>query len=92
MTKKAMLLHPDDNSAVAVEDISKDETVEIVCKGALTNTITALADVPFGFKISVQEIPESRDILKYGQVIGMASCNVAQGDRLHIENIKGLRA
>ena len=92
MTKKAMLLHPDDNSAVAVEDISKDESVEIVCKGATTKTVNALADVPFGFKISTRDIQEGQNILKYGQVIGMASCNVSEGDRLHIENIKGLRA
>lgn len=92
MTKKAMLLHTRDNSAVAVEDILKGEPVDIVCKGAVTKTVTALADVPFGFKISTREIRESQDILKYGQVIGMASCNVARGDRLHIENIKGLRA
>ena len=92
MNKKAMLLHASDNSAVAVEDILKDETVEIVCKGEVTKNIVAKADIPFGFKVSTEDTKENSNILKYGQVIGMASCPVAQGDRLHVENIKGLRA
>ena len=92
MNKKAMLLHSSDNSAVAVEDILKGNAVDIVSKGIVTKTIVALADIPFGFKISVEDIEENKHIFKYGQVIGMASCGVATGERLHIENIKGLRA
>ena len=89
--KRALIMHPDDNVATAVEEIQAGEEVAIPAAGT-TLALYAIEPIPFGFKIALQEIPQGQIIRKYGETIGKASQPIAKGALVHIHNLEGTRA
>ena len=89
--KRALIMHPTDNVATAVEEIQCGEEVAVPLVGAAL-TLCAIEAIPFGFKIALQEIPQGQIIRKYGETIGTASQPIARGALVHIHNLEGTRA
>ena len=89
--KRALIMHPTDNVATAVEEIQGGEEVAIPVVGTAL-TLCAIEAIPFGFKIALQEIPQGQIIRKYGETIGKASQPIAKGALVHIHNLEGTRA
>lgn len=89
--KRALIMHPHDNVATAVEEIQGGEEVAIPVVGTAL-TLCAIEAIPFGFKIALQEIPQGQIIRKYGETIGIASQPIAKGALVHIHNLEGTRA
>lgn len=89
--KRALIMHPTDNVATAVEEIQDGEEVAIPVVGTAL-TLRAIEAIPFGFKIALQEIPQGQIIRKYGETIGTASRPIAKGALVHIHNLEGTRA
>jgi altronate dehydratase small subunit len=89
--KRALIMHPTDNVATAVEEIQDGEEVAIPVVGTAL-TLRAIEAIPFGFKIALQEISQGQIIRKYGETIGTASQPIAKGALVHIHNLEGTRA
>ena len=89
--KRAVIMHPSDNVATAVEEIQPGEEV-VVPVGREALSLQALERIPFGFKIALQEIPQGAIIGKYGEAIGKASQSIAEGAMVHVHNLEGMRA
>ena len=89
--KRALIMHPHDNVATAVEEIQAGEEVAIPVVGTPL-TLRAVEAIPFGFKIALQEIPRGQIIRKYGETIGTAGRSIAKGALVHIHNLEGTRA
>jgi altronate dehydratase small subunit len=89
--KRALIMHPDDNVATAVEEIQPGEEVAAIL-GNDSQAIQAGESIPFGFKIALVEIPMGEIIKKYGEAIGRASSTIARGSQVHIHNLEGIRA
>jgi altronate dehydratase small subunit len=89
--KRAILMHPQDNVATAVEEVEPGDEVRI-SGGAETRTLHAVESVPFGFKIALEEIPRGAFILKYGETIGKAGVSIPKGALVHVHNLEGTRA
>ncbi len=89
--KRALIMHPYDNVATALEEIRAGEEVAVPVVGTAL-TLRALEAIPFGFKIALQEIPKGEIIRKYGETIGRAGTNVPKGALVHIHNLEGTRA
>jgi altronate hydrolase len=77
-TAPVVRLHPLDNVLVASRRLAKDTAVE---------GVRALQDVPAGHKIAVTAIPVGHPILKYGQVIGVATQAIPAGAHVHSHNL-----
>ncbi len=75
-----------DNVAVALNDLPKDKEVKTE-----KQTISIKADIPFGHKVALTDIREGERIIKYGQVIGVATANIRAGSHVHTHNMVGLR-
>ncbi|MEW5912746.1 MAG: UxaA family hydrolase [Thermodesulfobacteriota bacterium] len=90
--KRALALHPQDNLAVAAQDIGPGDPVRVEFKDGATRQVKAVEAVPFGFKIALVDIAQGGELLKYGQVIGRASQPIAAGQQIHIHNAQGQRA
>ena len=45
-------------------------------------------DLETGHKVSLADIKEGEDIIKYGYPIGRATCNIAEGEHVHSHNMK----
>ena len=91
MPKRALIMHPYDNVATAVEEIQAGEDVAVPT-GATTRSLQALEAIPFGFKIAIQAIPSGQIIRKYGETIGTANTEIRKGALVHIHNLEGTRA
>ncbi len=76
---KAIRIHPDDNVAVALEDIRKGETVL---------NVTAAEDIARGHKIALCAIPAGGAVVKYGNPIGLAKADIPAGAWAHVHNVR----
>jgi altronate hydrolase len=73
-------LHPSDNVVVAVRRLAPGTTLA-------AEAVTAGAAIPSGHKIATAPIPSGAAVRKYGQVIGVATADIAPGDHVHVHNL-----
>ena len=78
---KLIQIHSGDNVAVALEDITRGEALEM-------GGLTALEDVRRGHKIALRPIPAGGDVVKYGCVIGQAREDIPAGAWVHVHNVR----
>lgn len=83
--KKVVQIEPEDNVAVAVQDISAGERVD--CSG---QEITARNNVLKGHKIALVHIPQGERIIKYAVAIGRSSQDISPGDHVHSHNVEDI--
>lgn len=83
---KVIILDETDNVATAVVDIAPGERVE-----AGTRDVVAVEAIPFGHKIALVSIAHREVILKYGESIGLAEGDIAQGACVHVHNVDSQR-
>ena len=65
--------------------------VEMRDKKGISEIITVKGDVPYGHKIAVADIDKGQPIMKYGESIGRASCDIKNGDYVHVHNLDAMR-
>ena len=90
MKNNTVMMKPIDKVAVALMNIPKG-TVVSVSSGEITFTVELKDDIEFGHKFAVVPIQSGEDILKYGEVIGMAVKDIDAGEHVHVHNLEGKR-
>ncbi|HEY0281261.1 MAG TPA: altronate dehydratase family protein [Rhizomicrobium sp.] len=73
-------LHPADNVVVALNPIPAGTTIA-------RENVTTLDAIPFGHKIAIRPIKTGEPVRKYGQVIGVATKDIAPGAHVHVQNV-----
>jgi altronate dehydratase small subunit len=86
--KKAMRIDPKDNTATALSDIEAREKVILVSKSEQVGEVTAKQAIPLGHKLALASIGKGDKVLKYGEVIGLATQLINEGDYVHIHNVE----
>jgi len=71
---KTLQIHPLDNVAVALEDISVGDGL-------------AVEDIPAAHKISLRPIAKGESVIKYGHTIGAATVDIPAGHWVHVHNV-----
>lgn len=79
---RCLQLHPDDEVAVAAQDLSPGTAV---LAGSVT--VNVRDRVPAGHKVATADIPAGAQVHKYGQVIGVATRDIACGEHVHTHNL-----
>lgn len=78
----AVQLRPQDNIAVAAQHLLAGAAVPV------NGTQVTLGErIGLGHKIAVRPIKKGEAILKYGQIIGFASEDIAPGSLVHVHNV-----
>lgn len=85
-----IILNDNDNVATAVQVLTKGQKAR-VRRNREEVEILMTEDIPYGHKFAVRDITAGEDILKYGEVIGRATKNIAGGSHAHVQNIESLR-
>ena len=80
---KGIRIHPDDNVAVALEDLRKGETLTLD-----SVSVTAIEDIARGHKIALRDIKEGEPVVKYGNPIGLARADIPAGAWAHVHNVR----
>lgn len=78
----AIRLHERDNIAIARLALPEGQSVR--CGDA---RVTLRAPVPGGHKLALREIPPGAPVLRYGEIIGRASCPILPGEHVHTHNL-----
>ena len=86
--RNAMIIDGKDNVAVAIEPISKGDTVTYACDGKDVS-LTALEDITIYHKIATRDIAQGEPVVKYGEHIGIASSAIKAGEHVHVHNVEG---
>ncbi len=90
MIQRAIILNAKDNVATALSDLKAGESLELkIHERELT--IKLNNPVPFGHKFSLTNIESGSPIIKYGEIIGIASANIQPGDYVHVHNVVSTR-
>jgi len=85
---KAIILDKADTVAVVLRAVSAGE--EISMPGH--KTVIAQSDLPRFHKIALRHVAVGEDIIKFGQIIGVAATKITIGDHVHIHNLRSRRA
>lgn len=86
----ALVMDGKDHVATAIRDLQAGTTVTCMKQGELFRLEVAEA-IPFGHKIAILPIPAGTSVRKYGEVIGRATVDIAQGAHVHVHNVEGIR-
>lgn len=73
-------MNPEDNVGISIEDISKGTP--------LTESITALSDIPQGHKVAVLPIGKEQKIKRYGVVLGYALEDIPAGEWINENSLR----
>jgi len=81
-----LLLHPEDDVALAIIELSAGQAIDLEDR-----IVVVREPIPAGHKLSVRSIGLGDVVTKYGQPIGRATANIAQGNHVHTHNLESLR-
>lgn len=81
-----IILDATDNVATAIADIPKGTPID-----ADGLSVTASEDIPFGHKVALKPLESGAVILKYGESIGLALGDIAEGACVHVHNVDSQR-
>ncbi|MFA9439256.1 UxaA family hydrolase [Uliginosibacterium sp. sgz301328] len=82
----------DTTGVVVVEGVEAGQTLTgWLMDGDDTLTITVRDAIPIGHKLALKNIATSDDVIKYGEIIGVAVAPISRGEHLHVHNVKTKR-
>lgn len=87
---KAIVMKAKDNVATVTENVDAGTDIAVNIDGE-TVTLHVIDNIPFGHKVAVRNIARDEKIIKYGEVIGMATADIAAGRHTHVHNLVGCR-
>ncbi|GEN36152.1 UxaA family hydrolase [Aneurinibacillus danicus] len=87
---KNVMMKPNDNVATALMKIPAGAVVRVICQDKGFE-IVLKQEIEFGHKFAVVPIQAGEDVLKYGEVIGVASQAILPGEHVHVHNVEGKR-
>ena len=77
--KKTIVISPNDSVAVCLAPVKKGEQLE---------GVTLAQDIDKGHKFALKPIKKGDQVIKYGEVIGRATADIALGEWIHSHNMK----
>ncbi len=78
---RTLRLHGEDNVVVALADLAAGDV-------ATDAALAVRTPIPAGHKLAVADIAAGAPVIKYGQVIGAATADIAAGDHVHSHNLE----
>ena len=87
---KAVVLNANDNVATTLINLEAGTSLELEV-GGKPLTVKLRAAVPFGHKFSLARIKPGAPVIKYGELIGIATSPIQAGDYVHVHNVASTR-
>ena len=90
MKFNSLLISPDDNTVTLLAPCAAGDELRFA-EGGGVGVIRAQSAIPFGHKAARRAIHAGEEIIKYDEVIGTASADIAVGEHVHTQNVKSTR-
>lgn len=88
--KRAIVIDPKDNVASLLADVQNNEMVQAQ-SGEEFMKFQIKEPLPFGHKFALKPIKKGENVIKYGEIIGRATQDIAEGGHVHVHNVESLR-
>ena len=85
VTVNAAIIDEKDTVVVAIEKINAGDEIIWRDRNGDVQKITAATDVPMYHKVAIKEV------VKYGEHIGLAACDIHVGEHVHVHNVQNHR-
>jgi altronate dehydratase small subunit len=86
---KAIQIDKRDNVATVTSDVGAGEVVEVLSpEGEVLMSPPMKGEVSFGHKIALKGLEKGDKVVKYGEVIGVASSSIGVGVWVHTHNVE----
>ncbi len=85
-----IVINKKDNVATALIALEKGIQIQIVIDSTKLK-ITPRQFIAFGHKLAIMKIPVGKGVIKYGEIIGRAICEIEVGDHVHVHNVESQR-
>ena len=82
---RLLMLAPDDDIAVALDDLAPGERL---ASPSGQQPLTVRGAVPRGHKVALREVAAGAPVRKYGQIIGVAAAPISAGEHVHTHNLE----
>ena len=86
-----LILHERDNTVTALKDLVKGEEI-MLDPGGESGRVTLRQNISYAHKFARTLIPKGDEVIKYGEVIGVATADIQKGDHVHVHNVESKRA
>ena len=92
MSKKAIQVDAKDNVATATSIVEAGEEVEVLSSnGDVVLKTRPVERIILGHKLALKDLKVDDEIIKYGEVSGVASKEIKVGEWLHTHNVNSAR-
>jgi len=90
--KKAIKIDKEDNVATVTHEVDREEYLGVLSsEGNIVLKIKPIEKILFGHKIALKDFLPKDEIIKYGEVIGVASTRIKMGEWVHTHNLESGR-
>jgi altronate dehydratase small subunit len=90
--KKAIQVDEKDNVATTTSIVEAGEAIEVLSpNGDVILKTKPIERIIFGHKVALKCLDVDDEIIKYGQVIGVASKKIKVGEWVHTHNVNSVR-
>ena len=90
MQSSALIVDNKDNVATALRQLEKGTSVGMQTGDSRVSVVLSQA-IPFGHKFALRTIEKGEPVIKYGEVIGLATTKINKGEHVHVHNTEGLK-
>ncbi|PSL00638.1 (2R)-sulfolactate sulfo-lyase subunit alpha [Murinocardiopsis flavida] len=80
-----------DSVAVAVRDVAAGPARIGYLRAETAVDVDVTADIPLGHKVALSAIAEGAEIREYSQLVAIATADIAEGDHVHVHNVRSAR-
>jgi altronate dehydratase small subunit len=87
---EAIVINERDNVATALADLAAGSQAR-TRRGEDVAALQIRQPIPYGHKFSITRIEAGDKVIKYGEVIGVATKRIETGDHVHVQNVVSLR-
>ena len=91
VTVNAAIIDEKDTVVVAIEKINAGDEVIWRDRNGDVQKIKAITDVPMYHKVAIKEMPKGTEVVKYGEHIDLAACDIHVGEHVHVHNVQNHR-
>lgn len=91
MDRKLLVMNKKDNVGMALQDTKKNDILKIILNGKVSGDLKANEDIDIYHKYAIANIPKDSQVIKYGELIGIATENIKVGDHVHVNNVRSVK-
>jgi len=87
MKGNIIMIHPQDNVAVALRDLIEGEKAA----AKEIDEFSVMEKIPASHKIALKDISVGEEIIKYGETVAVSTRDIKKGEWVHTHNLESQR-